>query len=240
MSGYADMLKEQYAPVSVLKKTADKQITRLRHKSLARDLICISFICDNDVYKKLMRIRQQNLPCIYDVFEDNGQFYVLEEYIDGMTVSDLLTGEHYTENGVVKVVSQLCDALYALHSLNIIHRDIKPENVIVTDNGRVVLIDFDGARKFKTEATKDTKIMGTVGYAAPEQFGISQTDSRSDIFSLGVMMNVMLTGEHPSKKQYQGKLQKIITKCTQVDPVNRYQTVTELKTALLKIKTRRT
>ena len=113
----------------------------------------------------------------------------------------------------------------------IIHRDVKPENVIVEMSGRVVLIDLNASR-IESNASKDTVIMGTVGYASPEQLGLVQTDARADIYALGVLYNVMLTDQHPSVTIASGKAGRIVRKCTAVNPNERYQTATELWTAL--------
>ena len=112
-----------------------------------------------------------------------------------------------------------------------VHRDIKPENVILR-GGDAVLIDFDAARIHKPQAETDTQVLGTTGFAAPEQYGLGQSDARTDIYSLGVLMNVMLTGQHPSKKLAEGRIGRIIQRCTQVNPAKRYQTVLHLMEVL--------
>ena len=91
----------------------------------------------------------------------------------------------------------MCKALWVLHSLGAVHRDVKPENIILRGS-EAVLIDFDAARLYKPEESGDTQVLGTTGFAAPEQYGLSQTDRRADIYAVGILMNVMLTGEHPS------------------------------------------
>lgn len=111
------------------------------------------------------------------------------------------------------------------------HRDIKPENVIVRGS-KAVLIAFDASRIFKSESSADTQILGTTGYAAPEQYGIAQTDQRADIYSVGVPLNIMLTGKHPSRELASGKLGHIVQKCTMVNPEKRYQNVLYLMEAL--------
>ena len=95
-----------------------------------------------------------------------------------------------------------------------------------------VLIDFDASRIVKPERTADTVVLGTTGYAAPEQFGLSQTDGRADIYSLGVLLNVMLTGEHPSRKLAEGKAGRIVRRCTMMNPDQRCRSVLELREAL--------
>ncbi len=209
-----------------------QKAVRLRHKELQQDLLEFQGQGDAAVYRRLMRLSHPNIAGILDVYEEQDQITVLEEFIDGTTVSDLLTAGLYTEEGVRSVCSALCDALYALHSIGIIHRDIKPENVMIETGGRVVLIDFDAARIFKNGQSRDTQVLGTAGYAAPEQFGIAQTDERADLYSVGILMNVMLTGCHPSVRLYDGKLRRIIERCTHIDPNRRYKDAAQLKKSL--------
>ena len=107
----------------------------------------------------------------------------------------------------------------------------KPENVIIRGS-EAILIDFDASRIFKSDTNQDTQILGTTGYAAPEQYGIAQTDERADIYSLGVLLNIMLTGKHPSKELASGRLGRIVQKCTMVNPEKRYKSVLYLMEAL--------
>ena len=116
-----------------------------------------------------------------------------------------------------------------LHANGFVHRDIKPENIMITNNGTVKLIDFNASRIYDKNKSSDTISLGTIGYASPEQLGINQSDARTDIYALGVLMNVMLTGKPPEIKLYNGKLKKVIVKCTQTIPDNRYKNVKELK-----------
>ena len=137
----------------------------------------------------------------------------------------------YRYSGAKKVLKSVCNALHILHERNLVHRDVKPENVIITKTGRVVLIDFNASRKIST-ASKDTVIMGTVGYVSPEQLGLSQSDARTDIYATGILLNVMMTGKHPTEKLAHGKVGRIVQKCTSVSPDERYQTVEKLMRAL--------
>ena len=104
------------------------------------------------------------------------------------------------------------------------HRDIKPENVLMR-GGEAVLIDFDASRIIKNKSENDTRILGTTGYAAPEQHGISQPDERADIYALDVLLNIMLTGKHPSKELAAGRMGRIVQKCTMTTPKKRYKNV---------------
>ena len=104
--------------------------------------------------------------------------------------------------------------------------------VIIEKNGRVVLVDFNASRVYAPETSADTVVLGTLGYAPPEQFGISQSDEKSDIYAVGVLLNVMLTGKHPSEALAKGKAGKIVLKCTQIDPQSRFKSVEKLIEAL--------
>ena len=227
-----DILKEQYSVVKVYRKSDEKSIVLLRHNELQKSIICRRFKGNCEAYNILQNVRFKNLPIVYEVKEKDGNVLVLEEFISGTTIADILLNGLYSEKGVKSVVKSVCDALSVLHSYGIVHRDVKPENIMITDDGTVKLIDFDASRLYKNGQSKDTIIIGTAGYAAPEQLGFAQSDERTDIFALGVLMNVMLTGEHPTNNLYKGKMKKIIEKCIQLDPQNRYKNVDELKKSL--------
>ena len=152
-------------------------------------------------------------------------------YVEGDTLGFLLQDALFSPEETRKIITQVCRALWVLHSMSAVHRDIKPENVILR-GADAVLIDFDAARLHKPEHEADTQILGTTGFAAPEQYGLSQTDIRTDIYALGVLINVMLTGEHPSKKLAEGKLGRVVERCTRVNPQKRYKNVLRLMEAI--------
>lgn len=229
MAWLDDVLKTEYSVYKVLKNTQEKTIIVYKHNTLDKCLVCRRFTGTSEVYEKLQRIKAKNLPEVYSVSRTGNSVTVLEEFIDGVSVGEILQSGLYDEKGVRKVISALCDGLDVIHSLGIVHRDVKPENVMITNNADVKLIDFDAARIFKNGKSADTTIMGTAGYAAPEQLGFAQSDERTDVFAIGVLVNVMLTGEHPGKNIYKGKLGKIIKKATSIDPKKRFQSVNELK-----------
>ncbi len=225
-------LQEQYTMVKVIKNSGEKQIHVLRHNTMGQNLVFRQFAGEPDVYNRLLRLTHPNLPRIYQVWRRGRQTALLEEWIDGVTVFEVLESGLYVEDGARRVTSALCDALACLQQNGIIHRDIKPENVMVNAQGTVKLIDFDAARIYKPWQSEDTAVMGTMGYVAPEQLGVTQTDFRTDIYALGVLMNVMLTGKHPSVELYRGRLAKHIAKCTHINPHKRYADALELKHAL--------
>ena len=184
-----------------------------------------------EVYRKLLGCSCPNLPNIFEVAERNGENLVLEEFVEGDTLDFLLREALFSPEETRKIVMQLCRALWILHDLGAVHRDVKPDNVILRED-EAVLIDFDAARVYKAEQEADTQILGTTGFAAPEQYGMSQSDSRADIYSVGVLMNVMLTGEHPSRRLAPGHLDRVVEHCTRVNPAKRYKNVLRLMEAL--------
>lgn len=228
---YINNALKDYSIISKLSDKNDCLVLRIRNKQLNKDLVLRSFSTKIDAYSELYKIKCDNLPLIYDVIDlDDGQI-VLEEFIDGLTIEQVMQSGKYNYSGAKKVIYSVCCGLCALHELGLVHRDVKPENVIIDNNGRVVLIDFNASRK-QSQNSKDTVIMGTVGYASPEQLGLSQTDARTDIYAVGVLLNVMITGEHPSKKLARGKAKGIIKKCTLLNANERYKTVQKLINAL--------
>lgn len=228
---YIKQVFDTYRLVTVLTDKNDCKALRLRHKEKERDLVLHSFPNAVKAYEVLRGIRTDNLPDIYDVIDlDDGQI-VLEEFIDGITVAEVMESGQYRYFGARKVLKAVCQALTILHQHELVHRDVKPENIMIDTHGRVVLIDFNASRKVSA-AAKDTVVMGTVGYASPEQLGVSQSDARTDIYAVGVLLNVMLTGKHPSEKIVRGRAGRIVRRCTHVNPDDRYQSTKKLYRAL--------
>lgn len=202
-------------------------------------------IVETDMLKKL---KHPNLPSIVDVIEDEKTFLIVMDYIEGNSLSKAL--EEYgaqPQEYVIEWAKQLCDVLGYLHSRvpPIIYRDMKPANIMLKPDGNLTLIDFGTAREFKEKNLADTTCLGTIGYAAPEQFGgMGQTDARTDIYCLGATLYHLVTGCNPSEPPYEMKpireinpglssgLERIILKCTQRNPSDRYQSAEELMYAL--------
>ena len=228
---YIKKLFSLFELVNVLSEKNGGKVLRLRHKILKKDMILRSYPQSFDAYRLLSGVLCENLPEIYDAVEcEDGQL-ILEEYIDGITVAQVMESGKYRYRGAKIVLQRVCHALSVLHENGVVHRDVKPENVMIEKSGRVVLIDFNASR-MESNASKDTVIMGTVGYASPEQLGLLQTDARTDVYAAGVLYNVMLTGQHPSATMAPGKAGVIVRKCTAVNPKERYQTAAELWSAL--------
>lgn len=224
-------METEYETVRLLKENTRGSVRLIRHKATGRKLILRCFTGNAEVYQKLLGLSCKNLPTVYEVVSQNGKHLVLEEYIEGDTLGFLLKDALFTPKETRKIVTQVCRALWILHSMDAVHRDIKPENVILRGTD-AVLIDFDAARVHKPEHENDTQVLGTIGFAAPEQYGLSQSDIRADIYALGILMNVMLTGEHPSKKLADGRLGRVVSRCTHVNPQKRYKNVLRLMEVL--------
>lgn len=223
-TSYFAAVRANYDLLSVLSKKEDAASFLLQHNTLGRKLTLRRFAEEKPVYRLLQTVSHPNLPLVYDNISLTDAFVVLEEYIDGVTVADVLETGGYTYRGARRVLSGVGAALCFLHKNGFVHRDVKPENVVVGTDGVVKLIDYDIARVM-TSASQDTRVLGTMGYAPPEQQGLAQSDPRSDIYALGVLLNVMLTREHPSVHLARGRTGKIVLKCTAVSPEKRFQTV---------------
>lgn len=194
-------------------------------------------VYNSHIFRRLMEIHDLHIPRVYECVEEEEKLYVIEEYINGETLMEKMeNGKIFSEEETAEIVLQLCAALQCLNSQNppIIHRDIKLSNVMVTDDGIVKLIDYNAARCFESGMKRDTILIGTAGYAAPEQFGFAQTDVRTDIYSMGAMMNYMLTGQPYQVKPCQGEIGAVICRCVHMDPDKRYQSISELEKAVRK------
>lgn len=224
-------IETDYETVKTIKHSERGCVSLLQNKQNGTRFIFRHYRGNGEVYRKLVDISCPNLPQIMETAERDGMVLVLEEYIQGDSLAYLLEGALFSHAEARKITMQLCNALWVLHQLGAVHRDIKPENVMIRGS-EAILIDFDASRIFKSDTNQDTQILGTTGYAAPEQYGIAQTDERADIYSLGVLLNIMLTGKHPSKELASGRLGRIVQKCTMVNPEKRYKSVLYLMEAL--------
>lgn len=220
-------LKQNYHLVHVMADKNNCRVLHLRHKELGQDLVVRELAYPVAAYTALCDLVCDQLPQVYDVIDtDDGQV-VLEEYVDGITVAALAECGRIRPRQAKKILRDVCHALTVLHQNGFIHRDVKPENVLVRPDGRAVLVDLNISRKV-TQAGRDTVIMGTVGYASPEQLGLTQSDARTDVYACGVLLNVMLTGKHPSEQLARGRAGHIVRRCTAVNPDDRYQTARKL------------
>ena len=230
-SWLSEQLRTEFEVVRLLKERPRGSVRLIRHNAGGNQFILRHFQGNGEVYRRLLSCSCRHLPLVYEAAEQDGENIVIEEFVQGDTLDFLLKEALFSPQETKQTIKQLCQGLWVLHSMAAVHRDIKPENVILRGSD-AVLIDFDAARLHKPEAEADTQILGTTGFAAPEQYGLGQSDTRTDIYSLGVLMNVMLTGQHPSKKLAEGRLGRIIQRCTQINPAKRYKNVLHLMEAL--------
>ncbi len=184
-----------------------------------KDIIAFREICDSPYF-----------PSIYEVVETKENLIIIEEYIEGVTLEEHMMGETLEEEQAINIARQICKALQYLHHADpvIVYRDLKAENIMVTRNGDVKLVDFNISREYQEGKKRDTVLLGTAEYAAPEQFGYFQTDNRTDIYAFGVLLNYMLTGKFPIDCMTQGKYSSLIRRCTELEPARRYQSVEEI------------
>lgn len=230
-SWLSEQLRTEFEVVRLLKERPRGSVRLIRHNAGGNQFILRHFQGNGEVYRRLLSCSCRHLPLVYEAAEQDGENIVIEEFVQGDTLDFLLKEALFSPQETKQTIKQLCQGLWVLHSMAAVHRDIKPENVILRGSD-AVLIDFDAARLHKPQAEADTQILGTTGFAAPEQYGLGQSDTRTDIYSLGVLMNVMLTGQHPSKKLAEGRLGRVIQRCTQVNPAKRYKDVLHLMEAL--------
>ncbi len=198
--------------------------------------------------KILWGLNHPNLPAFTGFFSENQRYFLVMEYIDGMTLEELLerNGGPFSERRVLGWARQLCDVLEYLHSQNppIIFRDMKPGNIMLTRSGHIKLIDFGIARFFRPTGKQDTQHLGTPGFAPPEQYGTAQTDKRSDIYSLAMTLFQLLTDTLSEQgfgleniRAINPKISPVVAraleKAADMRPERRYKSVAEFRSALL-------
>ncbi|HYB02012.1 MAG TPA: serine/threonine-protein kinase [Ktedonobacteraceae bacterium] len=196
----------------------------------------------------LSRLNHPNLPAFTDFFTEGARHFLVMEYIDGSTLEDLLDRNKgpFSEPRVLGWARQLCDVLEYLHSQQppVIFRDMKPSNIMLTRSGRIKLIDFGIARLFRTRGSQDTQLLGTPGFAPPEQYGSAQTDERSDIYSLAMTLFQLLTcsisengfgltNVHANFPKISSPVARSLEKATSLRPEDRYESIVVFRRALL-------
>ena len=214
-------------------------------KDRNNEIVIQSAIAEANILKNLGHV---GLAYIVDIIETQNEIYIIMEYVEGESL-DAVLDEHgaQPQEMVIEWAKQLCVVLEYLHTRNpaIIYRDMKPANIRLKPDGNLKLIDFGIAREYKEQNLADTVSLGTKGYAAPEQFGgKGQTDARTDVYNLGVTLYHLVTGQNPAEPPYElypirhwnpslsGGLERIIQKCTQLNPNDRYQSCAELLYAI--------
>lgn len=179
----------------------------------------------NYALETLRKIDNIHIPKINKVFTENEYTYVIEEYFEGNPIYKI---NELTEKMIINYILQICDGLKSLHDDNLVYRNIKLSSIIITNDNIVKLKNCETTQLIDKEYNKqDTRFIGDIGFAAPEQFSSTKTDIRSDIYSIGVLMRVLL--DNMGKEEYNGKYNYIINKCVDFNPNYRFQTIEELK-----------
>ena len=181
---------------------------------------------NRSVYDYLKENPIDHMPRIIRLYESANSLIVIEEYIEGQTVAKLIEKGILLKGRAVYIVKSICRIIDILHNLSkpIIHRDIKPSKIIVTPDDEVYLLDMNVAKWYDPDKTDDTKHMGTENFAAPEQvgYGLSASSTKSDIYAVGMLLNVMLTGTFPKEKKAEGDLWPVIERCISLNAEDRY------------------
>ncbi len=222
---------------SMMDLSGNENITLICHNETKKLIVrkTISGI-NKELYKQLVHVRHENLVQVMGLEETKSTCYTYEEYINGETLAQILANGPKCEEKALHWIRQLCQAVRLLHEQNpiIIHRDIKPGNIMLSSDGIIKLIDFDASKEFTPNQQRDTELVGTPNYAAPEQYGFAASDPRTDIYAIGILFHELITGYKPNEINipYEGQYKKIIQKCIEFDPKRRYGSVQELECQL--------
>ena len=182
---------------------------------------------DENVYFYLFANKDKHIPTIHGIYKDAyNNLIVLEEFVQGNTFDVLISDRTVSDKQKLSYFLDLLEGLNFLHNAPtpIIHRDLKPSNILITENGEVKILDYDAAKIYKPDSNGDTTFLGTVGVAAPEQYGFMQSDPRSDIYAVGKMLATAFPND--------SRIQKIAAKASSFDPENRYSNAHELSDVL--------
>lgn len=186
------------------------------------------------IYEYLLSHPITGIPKVYAIYEENDQLTVIEEFISGISLQEIITAQTLSVDLIIRFMCELCDILGKLHFLNppIIHRDIKPSNIIITPHNHVVLIDFNAAKYMNSKSDSDTMLLGTKGYAAPEQYGFGSSTPQTDIYALGILLKELSSALPASTSLFDS----IISKCTQMNPSDRIENVHMLRLEFERLK----
>lgn len=229
-------IAEDYEILSCLKYSTERQVYLLEHKNKKTKVI---LKCGTGVQKRLLEkeygmleeLEGKPFPLPVLFIRDETWVYSLRQYIEGRTLRELCEGKTMTEAEASETIQKICEILGRLHGRRppLIYRDLKPENIVVAEDGSFYLIDLDTARQYKEDGKKDTVFLGTEETASPEQYGFRQTDERTDIYGLGMLLLYLTTGSYgKDTEEFAGlskKMRRVIEKSTAFNPDDRYFSV---------------
>lgn len=194
-----------------------------------------------EIMKKMADRKLSGIPKAYRIFEENGEVYLVREYIEGMSLAQMVLQKGgISEAEICRISRKICQTVEQFQNPDepMIHRDIKPENIVVTPGSEVVFIDFGTMRSYKKDGSRDTFVVGTRGTAAPEQYGYTQTDQRTDVYAIGQTMLYMVSESYEmnqlSECAVSRRMKKIIEKACSFEPDKRYGDAAQLRRAVEK------
>lgn len=194
-----------------------------------------------EIMKKMADRKLSGIPKAYRIFEENGEVYLVREYIEGMSLAQMILQKGgISEAEICRISRKICQTAEQFQNPDepMIHRDIKPENIVVTPGAEVVFIDFGTMRSYKKDGSRDTFVVGTRGTAAPEQYGYTQTDQRTDVYAIGQTMLYMVSESYEmnqlSECAVSRRMKKIIEKACSFEPDKRYGDAAQLRRAVEK------
>ena len=238
-AGLPDGLTEKYNILALLSRSKRSEVYLIADKETQIRYILKTFSVQyggSEAPEAILKtLAHPCIPRFIESITDGGRVYLVREYFDGETLADhVIRKGRFGIKEALRITAALCDILSYLHKrpAPVIYRDIKAENIIITPDGGVRLVDFDISREYDTSAKKDTVYYGTKDYSPPEQFGYAQTDTRTDIYALGILLLYMLTGSTDiAGADGVGDMAvlKIVRKCTAFSPHDRYRSVDVLK-----------
>ena len=194
-----------------------------------------------EIMEKMADRKLSGIPKTYRIFDENGEVYLVREYIEGMSLAQMVLQKGgISEAEICRISRKICQTAEQFQNPDepMIHRDIKPENIVVTPGGEVVFIDFGTMRSYKKDGSRDTFVVGTRGTAAPEQYGYTQTDQRTDVYAIGQTMLYMVSESYEmnqlSECAVSRRMKKIIEKACSFEPDKRYGDAAQLRRAVEK------
>ena len=242
-------MKENWTVYECLKESEDSSTFLV--KETATGILCVlkwgrnrqtEFLRNEmEIMKKMADRKLSGIPKAYRIFEENGEVYLVREYIEGMSLAQMVLQKGgISEAEICRISRKICQTAEQFQNPDepMIHRDIKPENIVVTPGGEVVFIDFGTMRSYKKDGSRDTFVVGTRGTAAPEQYGYTQTDQRTDVYAIGQTMLYMVSESYEmnqlSECAVSRRMKKIIEKACSFEPDKRYGDAAQLRRAVEK------
>ena len=242
-------MQEHWTVYECLKESEDSSTFLV--KETATGILCVlkwgrnrqaEFLCNEmEIMEKMADRKLSGIPKTYRIFEENGEVYLVREYIEGMSLAQMVLQKGgISEAEICRISRKICQTAEQFQNPDepMIHRDIKPENIVVTPGGEVVFIDFGTMRSYKKDGSRDTFVVGTRGTAAPEQYGYTQTDQRTDVYAIGQTMLYMVSESYEmnqlSECAVSRRMKKIIEKACSFEPDKRYGDAAQLRRAVEK------